>query len=811
MLNYVIPTQPEAPQRQPGLGEMLASSFGQGLGQGLGEGVQSTMKQIMHQKIIDRALGSLPRNASAREIFNVASQLPPEAQEIFVKTYIPARRDEMEYQAKAQAEQTKRENENKLLGQQILMAHGYGPMGETGAEEEETAPEQAMEEKTSESAIDQAIGRRQNKEIKTGRLLNFLENSSPEEKASYLKNLQAQKKEDIEREKINAQKTRASIALNKDFINSTLKEGSRFERQKFDIDRMRQLDAKGKIDTAWKTKLSDFFGVRDILSADTQELEKIALNQQERLKEIYGARPTNIDVINFNKTIPSLYQSAEGRQRIYDYMQFVNNAAKVKYDAYREIMKGREFPPGNIQEMVEDRASERLAKLADDFNRKTDNEFSETPEKETETGEIPPTIKKKPPIPPKGKTGTTEPKEESALMKGGKEVLRHGARIGTRLAEEGHGFVGNVAELAKNSIEYLNEKFPVTKKMPSLNDVHRGMQTIRKFFPTSSELRKVSNELTGGYTEPKSKVEDAADNLITSAASMYMMGGASIPRAIGVATSGELAKAGADLFNTAPSTKKKLYIGATILSSIWDPKRATNLKNALYDETESLLPHDAKILGTDLLEDIARTEDRITRKGVLSKGDDLALTQLNKLKNVVDKNGEINVNSLWESKKNLNDKYFELAPKERIDLDPVKKIIHENFNEYGKYNPKFLSKLKAADNANAILLQSKKAADTIVKAWKQAGVKIPDTIKFAGLGIPYLAPKATGFAAIPAIAAYGSFKTGEIGYRFMKNPSFRRSYNKMMISAVKGNVAATAHNLQQMNEIAKQENKKQKK
>jgi hypothetical protein len=52
------------------------------------------MKQMMNKKAIDRALGGLPDHATPKDIFQTVSQLPLEAQESFIKSYMPAKEQE---------------------------------------------------------------------------------------------------------------------------------------------------------------------------------------------------------------------------------------------------------------------------------------------------------------------------------------------------------------------------------------------------------------------------------------------------------------------------------------------------------------------------------------------------------------------------------------------------------------------------------------------------------------------------------------------------------------------------------------------
>lgn len=130
------------------------------------------------------------------------------------------------------------------------------------------------------------------------------------------------------------------------------------------LNRIEELDKKGNVQGLSGQLLSKV-GLGRFRTADTQELEKLSQQFLNNLKNVFGSRPTNLDVTNYMKSIPTLANSPEGRARIIKNLRLYNEAAKIRGEALRDILKeNKGRPPANLDLMIEDRIGDRLDRLA---------------------------------------------------------------------------------------------------------------------------------------------------------------------------------------------------------------------------------------------------------------------------------------------------------------------------------------------------------------------------------------------------------------------------------------------------------------
>lgn len=806
--------RPVMPEKPEGLGSIISKS----LGKGLGEGVGSSLNQALTKKQIDRALGGLSPNATAKEVFDVASQLPPEAQQLFVKTYMPQREMEMEQQQKQQALQARQEG-SSVLDSYLLNAI---------AKKEGIQPD-ALQPENIGNLQPKDVANQFEKAQKLKRLAESLPNATFEQKKFILEQLQ---KAEDEEKKETVEEGKLAYQENKDYLKQIKNLGSDYVTQKSDIQRMRKLEEKGDINTAWRAKASDFFGVRDILSADTQELEKLSMNQQRRLKDIYGSRPTNIDIQNFNKTIPSLYQDPEGRKRIYDYMEFVNDAGKVKYDAYKEIMKGRKYPPLDVQEQVDAMSAPKLEELANRFNKDTNYDYASPDaleqrdsEKAAETKQAAATAA--PTVPQELKAPEQQKQESMGMLSALRERGRYSKRFETAKPNEtaqsiaknairtaaraGEIVLGGPGDLAKFASE-LN-----AKDYKGLSEVQNAGQWLKKVLPSSTAIREFNNKITGGYTEPSSDLQRKADEYVSSVASFFSpldaMGkakvGAKLVKTAGWALAGQLGKETAAQVTKDKATQEYARIGTQLLASMISPSKAKNFINSMYTESESFKPSTASIPNNNVINHIQKAESILT-KGMDRPGTAEALARLEKFKKTASQ-GLIPVEDLINDKKSLNKWYYKHSPSERKELDHVKKAIHDSLSEYGKENPSWYNKYRAADSAHEIFEKSKKISNFIEGKAKKFGMHgavstgtLETAMTIGGHGA--ILPK----FALTAPLGFGILKSGEALYRGFNNPSFGHLYLQTLVSAIKEDGQALARNLSRLEKTSAQIEKEKK-
>lgn len=105
-------------------------------------------------------------------------------------------------------------------------------------------------------------------------------------------------------------------------------------------------------------------------SKDTHEFRKLTSDFIKGAKDVFGGRVTNLDLESFMKTIPNVTQSDEGKIAVIRNMRLFNSANLARKKAMDEIIElnGGERPR-NLSKLIEDRASDQLDALAEEFKK----------------------------------------------------------------------------------------------------------------------------------------------------------------------------------------------------------------------------------------------------------------------------------------------------------------------------------------------------------------------------------------------------------------------------------------------------------
>lgn len=103
-------------------------------------------------------------------------------------------------------------------------------------------------------------------------------------------------------------------------------------------------------------------------SPDSEEFEKLSADFVRDAKSIFGNRITDSDLRVFLQMIPTLSNTDEGKKVIIRNLKNMNKANEIRATVMKDIIKengGRR--PMNLQELVEERSSDELNKLAEQF------------------------------------------------------------------------------------------------------------------------------------------------------------------------------------------------------------------------------------------------------------------------------------------------------------------------------------------------------------------------------------------------------------------------------------------------------------
>ena len=137
------------------------------------------------------------------------------------------------------------------------------------------------------------------------------------------------------------------------------------------LDRMQELSDKGSLSTPLMGTALNKMGlpISILGNPDNEEYAKIEADFVRGVSKVFpGGKISDYEVRAFMKTIPSLMNTPEGRAAIIKNRRLLNEASKLKYDAYKEVLKengGRK--PRNMGLLIEEKIGSRMAEIEDEF------------------------------------------------------------------------------------------------------------------------------------------------------------------------------------------------------------------------------------------------------------------------------------------------------------------------------------------------------------------------------------------------------------------------------------------------------------
>jgi len=139
------------------------------------------------------------------------------------------------------------------------------------------------------------------------------------------------------------------------------------------LNKMRELNAGGKLTAPGTKFLLDKMGIPlGVLNdPNSEEFDKLSKDMLKNIRTYFGARINAIEVENFLKTIPTLTNSQEGRNRVIDNLQMLLEPRKMMFNEYRrlreESLRTGERLPIDLEETVIENISPQLDALSKRF------------------------------------------------------------------------------------------------------------------------------------------------------------------------------------------------------------------------------------------------------------------------------------------------------------------------------------------------------------------------------------------------------------------------------------------------------------
>ncbi len=131
------------------------------------------------------------------------------------------------------------------------------------------------------------------------------------------------------------------------------------------LEEMKKLNESGKISgSAWNAFLENSgLNIPALLSGDAEQYQKMVGQRMNKLKDIYGARPTQWDAEQYLKTLPTLMNSPEGRKRLIEMSIYEDQAGLARIQAEQDLIKKYGEIPEDITEMADEIADKKIDQL----------------------------------------------------------------------------------------------------------------------------------------------------------------------------------------------------------------------------------------------------------------------------------------------------------------------------------------------------------------------------------------------------------------------------------------------------------------
>lgn len=383
-----------------------------------------------------------------------------------------------------------------------------------------------------------------------------------------------------------------------------------------------------------------------------------------------------------------------------------------------------------------------------------------------------------------------------------KEVERNIAQQTSRMGETILGLPGDIESLGRHLLGSKSDTL----------------------FPTSQNLRSLSEKASQGYTSPKNEGEERAGEFMSDVASMMIPGGGhySMARNIGIPIVANLAKEGIKYTRAGEKAQAYGKVGTMVALDLVS-RRTGGVKSYMSDlfkKGEESIPQGISVNASKLESNIKNLQKELLRGGS-RPSTEAALVKTNEILGDI-KNGKIDVKSLSKYRPSINEIIeevggfnmkvpFKSRPKAMHHLNEVKNEVIKTLSEYGeKFNPEFNKYNSSANEAWAAYANSNK----ITKFIQDKLGFIPKSNTAAtlfNLG-PHVAPALLGMGPVTAAAA----TTGAAGYqafrilnRVLNSKTLSKYYGNAIKDSLAGNVAGATKNLKALDENLLQEESSQ--
>jgi len=405
------------------------------------------------------------------------------------------------------------------------------------------------------------------------------------------------------------------------------------------------------------------------------------------------------------------------------------------------------------------------------------------------------------------------------------ESLRDVTRVGSRMLETIVGLPGDIHQFGKK----LREKVPSQLDIPPFSYVQKGLNKAFDLLPTQESLQKRSEELTEGYTKPRSENETTADEIVKTFSGMItapenpgqlsrlpqsLRTGLNLFRKLGTAISGEYAKKGAEKLGAGGIGQEAAKQGLMFVLSMGLPRitgerSPDNLTRSLYERRDNAIPQGTMVTPSGLEARLRNYNQNTLQYGGPTPEKDLVGNQLTRfVDRLTGRAMEMPEVLQMYRDVNRNRAAAMAAPLDRAGVrqsrqywGEIADIFNDSIEGYlAPISQEALDFHRQGNSVFSTLMQSRRASNFIMNKARSVPLQTGVMSLFGGgvVNNPLLALKGLAGATAGAGAAAGLAKTGEMAYRFIMNEPLRHYYTQVLENAIRENGPGTINALKKL-------------
>lgn len=396
------------------------------------------------------------------------------------------------------------------------------------------------------------------------------------------------------------------------------------------------------------------------------------------------------------------------------------------------------------------------------------------------------------------------PEKEESISE---SAQRHAVRTGSRVAEAIAGLPGDVAGFLKHMIlEYPVLTGPIGYAASKVSpETHKSVIESIPLPPGSQDLQQISEEVTGGYTSPKSENEKRSDEVFQDLTLLFMPVKGKLPsfaKTIGTEVAAQLSKEGVKMLGGGDTSQALAKAAAMFTGGMLRQPQAMEYAEGLYKKADSLLPVGASVNATKMEKELGSLVKSL-EKGVETTDKKQVIKPAKELMAKV-KDGLINVDELSSAKRDINKLRGdpETVKGAKKLLSSIGKQVDHAIEGYSSQNPEYVKAFKNANEAWGTIAQSRKFSNMI----KNSSTKTKVGSAILGLFESHNVGVVPSAAAVGA--GYGILKSSELTYRILKSPTLRKHYGEVVRAGLQENGPAIAKSLKGLDAALLKEDKR---